>query len=565
MLRRPLFLVLLALGVGVYVSLPPRARALPDRPAGLAQPARGVIHVHTRRSDGGGTIDQVAAAAARAGLQFVILTDHGDATRAPVPPAYRDGVLVIDAVEVSTEGGHVVALGLPKSPYPLAGEARDVLEDIARMGGFAIAAHPDSSKQELSWTDWDQRVDGIEWLNGDSEWRDESPLQLSRALLAYAVRPEEALALMFDRPEALLRRWDEMTTRGRVVAVAAADAHSRIGLRAQEPYSGSFAVPLPGYEQVFRAFTIALPQLQMSRDPAADAAHVIDEIRAGHVFSSIDALGAQPAFSFEARSGASHAVAGDALLPKGPVQIEVRTQAPPDVRVSLIRDGTKVTDASGPSLEYQADSSPASYRVEVSLPGAPGQPPVPWIVSNPIYVGRDFASKSASAEHPRASATFVLYADGEAKGWTVEHSPESRAAFDVRRAVGGNQLSVRYALSGTAAQHPFAALVASAGGELRAYQRLTFTAQADRPMRVSVQVRAPGNGAEGQRWHRSVFLDDTLREISVAFTDMRPRGATSSATPILPDIQSVLFVVDAVNTPIGTAGQFSVDNVRYER
>ena len=32
--------------------------------------------------------------------------------------------------------------------------------------------------------------------------------------------------------------------------------------------------------------------------------------------------------------------------------------------------------------------SPATYRVEVSLPTAPGQPPVPWLVSNAIYVGR---------------------------------------------------------------------------------------------------------------------------------------------------------------------------------
>ena len=54
----------------------------------------GAYHVHSARSDGSGTPDEIAAAAARAGLRFVILTDHGDATRAPDPPAYRHGVLV---------------------------------------------------------------------------------------------------------------------------------------------------------------------------------------------------------------------------------------------------------------------------------------------------------------------------------------------------------------------------------------------------------------------------------------------------------------------------------------
>ena len=45
-------------------------------------------------------MDEIATAAARAGLQFIILTDHGDGTRAPDPPSYLHGVLVIDGVEM---------------------------------------------------------------------------------------------------------------------------------------------------------------------------------------------------------------------------------------------------------------------------------------------------------------------------------------------------------------------------------------------------------------------------------------------------------------------------------
>ena len=133
-------------------------------------------------------MDEVASAAARAGLKFVIFTDHGDATRDPDPPHYRDGVLCIDAVEVSTSGGHVVALGLPATPYPLGGEARDVLEDIARLGGIAIAAHPGSRRDDLRWADWDAPITGLEWLNADSEWRDERVWSLWRALVTYPFR-----------------------------------------------------------------------------------------------------------------------------------------------------------------------------------------------------------------------------------------------------------------------------------------------------------------------------------------------------------------------------------------
>ena len=69
--------------------------------------------------------------------------------RPPLAPAMHGGVLVLDGVEISTSGGHYVALGLPAgvpTPYRLAGEPRDVVEDVRRMGGFGMAAHPDSPK-----------------------------------------------------------------------------------------------------------------------------------------------------------------------------------------------------------------------------------------------------------------------------------------------------------------------------------------------------------------------------------------------------------------------------------
>jgi hypothetical protein len=106
-----------AVAVLVAFSLPARRRALQGGGDGTIP---GILHVHTNRSDGRSSPDDVAAAAARAGLKFLIFTDHGDATRRPDPPAYRSGVLCLDGVEISTSGGHYVAIDLPASPYPLA-------------------------------------------------------------------------------------------------------------------------------------------------------------------------------------------------------------------------------------------------------------------------------------------------------------------------------------------------------------------------------------------------------------------------------------------------------------
>ena len=96
------------------------------------------------------------------------------------------------------------------------------------------------------------------------------------------------------------------------------------------------------------------------------------------------------------------------------------------------------------------------------------------------------------------------------------------------------------------------------------HDRLVFTARADRPMRMSVQLRAP-TGGEGERWRRSVYLDQTPRTIQVLFDEFRPLGSTGAATPALSNVQSVLFVVDTANTKIGSNGRIWVDDIKYAR
>ena len=87
------------------VTAPPKRLVFPPMPDTIVS---GAYHVHTTRSDGAFTPDQAADAARAAHLQFVILTDHGDASRAPDPPRYVNGVLVIDGAEISVVGGNRV-------------------------------------------------------------------------------------------------------------------------------------------------------------------------------------------------------------------------------------------------------------------------------------------------------------------------------------------------------------------------------------------------------------------------------------------------------------------------
>ena len=305
--------------------------------------------------------------------------------------------------------------------------------------------------------------------------------------------------------------------------------------------------------------------MQLTGDAAIDARRVLDAIRTGALYSTIDALAGPAALSVAVTSGSNTATMGEMLTLAGPVHFRIDTQAPPDARITLFRNGALVATGQGMRLEHDAPAEAAVYRVEVTLLGAPGSPMVPWMVADPIYVGRgpegSAPPPARSGIAPRVFTT--LYEGGTPRGWTVEKNAASDAAIDVIGALAGTQLLLRFAISGTPADNPYAAFVMPATGAIAMHDRLVFTARAGRPMRLSVQLRAPGG--EGERWHRSLYLDEMPRSIEIPFNDFRPLGMTTSALPVLSKIDSVLFVVDTVNTKIGSNGQIQIDDIKYTK
>jgi len=520
---------LVAAGAILFLALPPRGERVPVPPGWRDLASRtiaGAYHVHSTESDGGGDKPSIAAAAARAGLQFVIFTDHGDATRQPDPPRYVDGVLCLDAVEISTSEGHYVALDMPRAPYPLGGAAAAVVEDVERLGGFGIAAHPDSPKPALRWTADDLPVDGVEWLNADSEWRDETRFTLARAALGYLMRPADALASLLDRPPTLAR-WDRWSAARPIVSLAAADAHGGIGRRAEDPRGSVYSrLGIPSYEASFRTFSNRVVlDAPLSRDAVADARRIFTAIRAGRVFSVIDAVASPGLLDFR----------------RDRTAVVARAVAPPGSEMVMFHRGVQVARAPGPELRWESGGDAGPYRVEVHAPGAPGEPPVPWLVSNEIFTALAAPKPGISLEVPWTGALAAPLV------WHVEHDASSSAAVEARPA----GTALEYHLGSDKSRSPYAAMATDISG--RSFSAVEAAIVAAGPMRVSIQVRTGESG----RWGRSVYVDGSDRLVRIPLTAMRridgPIDHPSSAA-----ITSALVVVDLTNAVPGSSGSFTV-------
>jgi hypothetical protein len=103
------------------------------------------MHVHTVRgaADSSLTPDQLAETAQSIGLTGVNITEHDRVWEAHQITEFREksGLFVSRGMEVSTDMGHIIAIGLEQYVPGIrrATELRRVLNDV---GGFMIVAHP---------------------------------------------------------------------------------------------------------------------------------------------------------------------------------------------------------------------------------------------------------------------------------------------------------------------------------------------------------------------------------------------------------------------------------------
>jgi hypothetical protein len=526
---------------------------------------RGVVHVHTTLSDGGGTPEEVAAAARAAGLRFVVITDHNNLDAKPFEGDH-DGVLVLVGTEVSTTAGHVLGLGVRDVVFRFSGDAQDALEDIRDLGGTAFAAHPLSPREDFRWTGWELPGSwGMELVNGDSQWRAAGWLRLLRTASIYHLNSRYALLGSVTPPDDTLARWDALLARRDVAGIAGADAHSRLVIRKNQ------AVRFPSYESLLAlAQDHVVLDRPLSGQAGPDGQAILAALAKGRCYVGLDALAPADDFSFIAEVAGHRFTMGATVAPDPHLILTATGRMPAGARVRILRNGGEAAEGEGHLA--RAAPEPGVYRAEVRVPGWG----TPWIISNPIYVfGPEVAAARAQSAawpiepSPPAPAEMIDSFEG---GSTF--GPEFDSSSSVDREVvakgagpdGSDAARMAFRLGSPGPGRPFVwcALVSRRPRDLSGRHGLVFAIKGDGEYRLWVQVRDanPGSPDDGiESWFASVRTSKEWRRVSVPFDRLRSINRRSDGKLDLDKVRQIVFVLDLGAEKPGSRGTIWIDDV----
>ena len=316
--------------------------------------------------------------------------------------------------------------------------------------GSADSASPRTRSRprpELAWSDWTVPLDGIEWLNADSEWRDERPTALWRARSSATCRGRRgALASLLDRPGLALAKWDEL---------AGKPASRRPGRprRARRPRRGARrgADGACTCRPTRRRFGRSRSTCSVSEPPngtaSSDAARAARRDPRGAV-SSRRSTPLRRRLRWTSGCGGRRdgAWVGGVLPDCGTARVLAarRFRAGASTRAAPRRRSRRreSVEHSG-VLDACARHLPGRGRVS----RAPRDAAVPWLVSNPIYRFRGVARRRASRVCQRSTLVQADLGGAVAHSRRVAGRPRRSSTSDDRRDVSTYRLGSRIRVS----------------------------------------------------------------------------------------------------------------------
>lgn len=240
---------------------------------------KGAIHIHTVKSDGTGNIEEITNAAKKAGLSWLIITDHNYIDK---EEGIINGIYVIKGQEISPKReNHYLVIGTDRLFSP-DDDLQFNIDEVRKSNGFGFAAHPDESdyrknkNKPIKWLDKNIIPDGIEIWNLFSQWGDNyNSSNVFTAAYSYIFRNK-----LITKPQTkTLNWWDELNNKSAKIipAIGGVDAHALI--------RKDYMIPLKifPYKYCFETITneILLKE-ELSKDFQTAKIQIINAIKQGN-------------------------------------------------------------------------------------------------------------------------------------------------------------------------------------------------------------------------------------------------------------------------------------------
>jgi hypothetical protein len=374
---------------------------------------RAILHCHSLLShDSRSKLEEIIKAAKEVGVRVIMFTEHPAPHYDYVKDGHQgmhDGVLVVPGAE--TNG----FLAYPRqSIQDQKTETPQQLADaIAATGGLSFLCH---LEERMDWKI--AGLTGMEMYNTHFDFMQEkrlvsalkNPLTLLALLPSLQKYPQEFFAALQDYPAEYLKRFDQLSSEGRLTGVAGNDSHHNVGMRAILQENGKVLIE----DRLGQKLTeldpekIALIQsfvkdkkpgdvvLELDLDPYErslrhTSTHLLlteqtvpavwDALRQGRAYVAFDWIADPTGFLYFADTPTAAAPMGSEI----PLteELKLRVASPLPGIIKLLRDGAVVQETRARELSFEAQE-PGVYRVEVwqNLDGDLR----PWILTNPIYV-----------------------------------------------------------------------------------------------------------------------------------------------------------------------------------
>ncbi|MBW1707533.1 MAG: CehA/McbA family metallohydrolase [Deltaproteobacteria bacterium] len=342
----------------------------------------GNLHIHSCYSDGAGTVPEIASAAQRLGLDFVIINDHDYMAHDLhlEDEGYYGGVLVLMGMEIGKRYHHYLAYDLKEMVKGHGSGPQEVIDRVNAQGGFGFLAHPFEKgmpffEKSIAYTWNDLSVTGFTGIciwNFSSRWKE----RVKSAFHAMFFLLFKSRMLKGPNKKTM-SFWDDLCRKKRVVAMGGSDAHGA-GFR-----WGPLSLTPLTYDYTLNSINVhILSEARLTKDFAEAKTEIYGALKEGRIFIAHDNLLPAKGFRFYYVSDDGSSLIMGSEKPFKPGTLYIKT--PLKGKIRLLKNGSVIKQWRGQKASYRIGKK-GVYRVEVYCYMFPFGWRA-WIFSNPIYL-----------------------------------------------------------------------------------------------------------------------------------------------------------------------------------